>query len=229
MEAVVLAGGRGTRLQSVVSDVPKCMAPVAGKPFLQYLLKALEDNGFRHVILSLGYKHEAVTAWLPDFPTRMRISAVVERQPLLTGGAVRLALTRADEMDVFILNGDTFLCMDYREMLALHRQTKAKATVALKEMSGFDRYGVVDFDKDTLRIAGFKEKRPCRHGFINGGVYLMGNDALTHCPERFSLEKDFFEKVVHDEILTAYCTSGYFIDIGIPEDYARAREDFKRF
>lgn len=227
MEAVILAGGMGTRLRSVVSDVPKCMAPVAGQPFLYYLLSTLEAAGFTQVILSLGYKHEVVEEWLKDYSTTMKISFVVEDKPLFTGGAVRLALTKATEEDVFVLNGDTYLGVDYKEMLRLHRETGAKATLALKEMHDFDRYGVVDCDESTCRISRFREKQHCVSGWINGGVYLIRKDELLNYPEKFSLEKEYFEKIVATEVLSGYRTKDYFIDIGIPEDYNRAQTDFK--
>lgn len=227
MEAVILAGGMGTRLRSVVSDVPKCMAPVAGKPFLYYLLTTLEKAGFTHIILSLGYKHEVIEEWIETFPTAMRISAVTEDHPLFTGGAVKLALTKAEQKEVFILNGDTFLGTDYAGMLQLHRDTQAQATLALKEMHDFDRYGLVAIEAGSNRILQFHEKQFCHSGLINGGVYLLEKDELDSYPEKFSLEKDYFEKTVSTHILSGYISEGYFIDIGIPEDYERAQTDFK--
>lgn len=227
MEAVILAGGMGTRLRSVVADVPKCMAPVAGKPFLYYLLTTLEEAGFTHIILSLGYKHEVIEEWIKAFPTAMKISSVIEEHPLFTGGAVKLALTKAEEKEVFILNGDTFLGTDYTGMLQLHRSTQAKATLALKEMYDFDRYGLVDIQADSHRILQFREKQFCHCGLINGGVYLLEKNELDSYPEKFSLEKDYFEKTVSTHILSGYLSDGYFIDIGIPEDYERAQIDFK--
>lgn len=227
MEAVILAGGMGTRLRSVVSDVPKCMAPVAGKPFLYYLLTTLEEAGFTHIILSLGYKHEVIEEWIQAFRTAMEIETVIEDRPLFTGGAVKLALTKAKEKEVFIFNGDTFLGTDYAGMLLLHRTTAARATVALKEMQDFDRYGVVDIEPATSRILHFREKQFCRSGLINGGVYLLNRDELDSYPDKFSLEKDYFEKTVSTHILSGYISEGYFIDIGIPEDYERAQTDFR--
>lgn len=227
MEAIILAGGMGTRLQSVVSDVPKCMAPVAGKPFLYYLLATLERTGFEHIILSLGYKHEVIEDWLDTLSFSMRISFVIEKEPLGTGGAVRYALPQAEEADVFILNGDTFLGVNYEDMLNLHRQTNAIATLALKQMEKFDRYGVVDTEMISHRIIRFLEKQYCESGLINGGTYLIKKEALDTLPEKFSLEKEFFETKVSTDILSGFLSDGYFIDIGIPEDYIRAQKDFK--
>ena len=225
MECVVLAGGKGTRLRSVVSDLPKCMAPVAGRPFLAWLLDDLREAGFDHIILSLGYKHEAVEAWVATRPDRDSITCVVEEEPLGTGGGVRLALRQAREDTVFILNGDTFFGVDYPAMQAFHRQSGAQATLALKPLRDFDRYGEVTLDGEG-RITAFREKRPCAEGLINGGVYLLQREALAEMPDRFSLEKDYFEPQAESAGLAGFRSEGYFIDIGIPADYARAQRDF---
>ena len=225
MECVVLAGGKGTRLRSVVSDLPKCMAPVAGRPFLAWLLDDLREAGFDHIILSLGYKHEAVEAWVATRPDRDSITCVVEEEPLGTGGGVRLALRQAREDAVFILNGDTFFGVDYPAMQAFHRQSGAQATLALKPLRDFDRYGEVTLDGEG-RITAFREKRPCAEGLINGGVYLLQRDALAEMPERFSLEKDYLEPKEESADLAGFRSESYFIDIGIPADYARAQRDF---
>ena len=189
MECIVLAGGMGTRLRSVVADLPKCMAPVAGRPFLAWLLDDLLEAGFTHIILSLGYRHEAVEAWIGTHPRRACISCVVEQEPLGTGGGVRLALSRAREQSVFILNGDTFFGVDYARMQAFHLSKSCVATLALKPMRNFDRYGEVRCESSG-RITGFREKQPCADGLINGGVYLIQRNALADMPEKFSLEKD---------------------------------------
>jgi D-glycero-alpha-D-manno-heptose 1-phosphate guanylyltransferase len=230
MEAILLAGGMGTRLQSVVQDVPKCMAPVAGKPFLQYLLMALEAADFQHLVLSLGYKHEVVEEWIAGYRTSLKISFVVEDEPLGTGGAVKAALLQTTQPFVFVLNGDTFLALDYRQMLTFHAEQAivsppVAATLALKEMHHFNRYGVVETDTKH-RIVRFREKQACERGWINGGVYLINREVLTGFRDTFSLEKDYFEAVVDSGQLAAFPTQGYFIDIGVPEDYSRAQTDF---
>lgn len=225
MEAVVLAGGMGTRLRSAVPDLPKCMAPVAGRPFLAWLLDDLEAAGFGHIILSLGYRHEAIENWVAERNNQARIDCVVEAEPLGTGGGVRLALQKAEESDVFVLNGDTWFGVDYAAMARFHRRQGLLATLALKPMRDFDRYGEVCCTPDGL-IFAFKEKQACAQGLINGGIYLLQRDALAGCPERFSLERDFFEPLAAEEKLAGFRSEGYFIDIGIPTDYARAQQDF---
>lgn len=126
MECIILAGGLGTRLQSIVSDLPKCMASVAGKPFLHYLLTSLEQKGFNHVILSLGYKHEMVIEWLKTFNTKLKVSWVVEQEPLGTGGALRFASQAMLTDKAFIINGDTYFEVDYLGMMQLHEKQKQK-------------------------------------------------------------------------------------------------------
>lgn len=227
MECIILAGGMGTRLQSVVSDVPKCMAPVAGHPFLYYLITSLIEAGFNHIILALGYKHEIIEEWIEANAFPIHISTVTEETPLGTGGAVRLALSKAETNEVFVLNGDTFFGVRYPEMLGLHKSTQSAITVALKRMEKFDRYGVVDIEQPTSRIQRFNEKQYCESGLINGGVYLINRHELDNFPIKFSLEKDFFETAVRTSTLSGYISEGYFIDIGIPEDYERAQTDFK--
>lgn len=226
MECVILAGGMGTRLRSVVSELPKCMAPVAGKPFLHYIVSSLETFGFDHIIFSLGYKHECIEEWIASLQCSAQIDFVVEEEPLGTGGGVRYALSKAREEDVFVLNGDTFFDVDCADMLALHRSAGAAATIALRPMHDFDRYGTVTLGEDGCSVTAFLEKKHCDDGLINGGVYVIHRDALAALPEKFSMEKDFFEKIVGSGRVAGYVSDGYFIDIGIPSDYGLAQQDF---
>lgn len=227
METIILAGGLGTRLKSVVEDLPKCLAPVAGKPFLYYLLKNLENNNFSHVVLALGYKHKMVEQWLQSFQTDLQITPVVEPEPLGTGGAVKLALTQTSANDVFILNGDTYFDISYTEMLAYHQNIKAETTLALTKKREFNRYGTVEINRQG-RIIQFNEKKFCKAGIINGGTYIISRIALDSFPEKFSLETDYFEKNVSQKQMAGFVADGYFIDIGIPEDYEKAQTDFRK-
>lgn len=227
-EGIVLAGGLGTRLRSVVSDLPKCMAPVAGRPFLHYLLKYMEARRFTRVVLALGYMHETVQQWLTGEKWNFEIYCSLEESPLGTGGAVRQALERTDGDEVYILNGDTFFDVDTDEMARTHRTAGAAATIALKPMTGFSRYGVVETTPQG-RITAFREKKYCPCGQINGGVYLVDKKSrlLDFPSERFSFETDILQQRVKDCLLAGYASDGYFIDIGIPEDYEKADADFK--
>ena len=226
MECIVLAGGLGTRLRGVVGDLPKCLAPVAGRPFLGWMLDNLELCGFDHIILSLGFGSDAVQAFLAQRTSRTGIECVVEREPLGTGGAIRLALTRAREESVFVINGDTWFDLSFREMLETHRESGATATLALKPMRDFDRYGTVSLGEDGRTVEAFHEKAPCAEGLINGGIYLLRRDALEALPEKFSMEREWLEPQVASGCLASYVSDGYFLDIGIPEDYQRAQADF---
>ena len=145
MEVIVLAGGLGTRLRSVVSEVPKCMAPIDGKPFLQYLLNYLDSFDVSRVILSVGYLREVVFSWVRDHKQNYSfdIEFAVEKEPLGTGGGIALALSFAKEDNILIINGDTFFNVDLESFYAEHIHSGNKISIALKPMSDFDRYGNV--------------------------------------------------------------------------------------
>lgn len=222
MEAIILAGGLGTRLREEVGELPKALAPVNGKPFLEYVLDYLETQFVDKVVLSLGYRHEAIIEWLKNKAFTFKVSWVIEREPLGTGGGIRRALQKCSAQQVFVLNGDTLFKVDLRAMANL-ADAQTEAVIALKAMRNFDRYGAVTLGPDH-RITGFTEKRPMGEGLINGGIYLINVAAagLKEFPERFSFEKDYLEKTSGQ--LKGLVSDGLFIDIGIPEDYKLARQ-----
>jgi len=228
MECIILAGGLGTRLQSVVQDVPKCMAPVNGKPFLHFLFDYAEQQGCTRIILSLGYKYKQVTDLLKTQQRPFTIDYVIEAEPLGTGGGIQLALQKATEQHIVVLNGDTMFRAPLQQMMQFHLQHHADTTVALKPMQNFDRYGVVKTD-NTGRITAFEEKKPQAEGLINGGIYIIDKDELAakKLPEKFSFEKDYFEAFVQEGKMFGYLSDGYFIDIGIPSDYEQVQKDFE--
>lgn len=221
MEVVILAGGLGTRLRSVVEDVPKCMAPVAGKPFLAHLLDYLEGQFVDHVILSLGYKSEVVIEWLRGKAFTFKISWVIEKVPLGTGGGIQLALQKSTQNEVFVINGDTYFPVSLRSLKAV-AATDTALVVALKSMKNFDRYGSVVLNAEN-DIVAFKEKQPLQEGLINGGTYLLFQNKLNintyEAP--FSFEQQILERVQEKK---GAVVAVPFIDIGIPEDYAIAQE-----
>ncbi|WP_415945548.1 nucleotidyltransferase family protein [Selenomonas montiformis] len=224
-EAIVLAGGFGTRLRQVVSDVPKPMAPMdeKGTPFLAFVLDTLAAQGITHVVLSVGYLASVIQEYFGAAYNGMRLSYVREDSPLGTGGAVKKALQACQHDVVFVLNGDTYFDVDLVAMKKEHLRSKADFTLAAREMHDFDRYGALEIDKQG-RILRFGEKKYCAAGFINGGVYCLQRNLLDDVqPEVFSLEKDFLEKEIEQVHVQAYPSAGYFIDIGIPEDYQKAR------
>jgi len=222
-ECIILAGGFGTRLQSVVNDRPKCLATIKNNPFLTYLLSYLEQQEVQHVVLSLGYKHELVEEWLLGHQSALRITTAVEKEPLGTGGGIKLALQQTSDSSVFVVNGDTFFPIQLERLRHIHQNDGFKATLALKPLRDFDRYGSVELE--SQHITAFHEKQFCANGLINGGVYLIQRHILDHLPEKFSFEKDFLEKEIHHNTIGGYVEDTYFIDIGVPEDYERAQKE----
>ncbi len=227
-QCIILAGGLGTRLRSAVADLPKCMAPVADKPFLYWVITYLQQQKVTSFVLSLGYMHEVIEAYIKkDFPD-VDIIFSVENEPLGTGGAIHLAMQLCKEENVFVVNGDTLFETNNENLLAQHLAKESKCTLALKPMSNFDRYGVVKTDSNK-NIISFEEKRYQQTGLINGGVYLINRHSFLQekFPQKFSFEKDYLEKYVSEIIMIGVQDEGYFIDIGIPEDFAKANKEIK--
>lgn len=222
-ECIVLAGGLGTRLRSVVADKPKCMAPVGKHPFLYYLLKYLQEQGITHVILSLGYKSEQVIDWCKEANLDIEISFVIEEEPLGTGGGILLAMSKVKGNAFFITNGDTFFGVPLNELYNFHRQKQSALSLALKPMYQFERYGSVELDEND-RITAFLEKQFREEGLINGGIYLTSKQYLQSLglPQQFSFEKEVLEK---SKALYGFISDTYFIDIGVPDDYARVQTE----
>lgn len=223
-EAIVLAGGFGTRLAHVVPDVCKPMAPVAGRPFLRFIMDQLAAAGFDRAVVADGYRREQIEGFFGSAYRGMAVEYSPEDTPLFTGGAVKRALGRCQSDWVFVLNGDTWLDFDFAALEAVVSDAPkdASAVIAVKRMHDFERYGTVDVDADGT-LTAFHEKRPCEEGLINAGVYLLRRDALDDMPEKFSLESDFFERVVGGGSLRAVECAGGFIDIGVPGDYELAQ------
>jgi D-glycero-alpha-D-manno-heptose 1-phosphate guanylyltransferase len=228
LEAIILAGGLGTRLQGVIGAQPKCMAPVDGKPFLAHLFEYADRQKCTRVILSLGYKHKVVIDWLETQEQYFELDYVIEDEPLGTGGGILAAMEQAETDDVVVLNGDTMFLADLREQMKFHNTNKSTTTLALKEMHDFDRYGIVNTNAAGL-ITSFEEKQYRKTGLINGGVYIINREHFLakQLPEKFSFEKDYLERFIGEKKFYGYASGTYFIDIGIPADYARAQEDFK--
>lgn len=227
-ECIILAGGLGTRLQSVVSDVPKCMAQVAGVPFLKHIFDYLEKEKFEHIILALGYKAEIITDWVQNQNRPFQISFVIEEEALGTGGAIKFAFSKVKGERALVLNGDTFFDINTESLYNFHQTKKADISIALKPMKDFDRYGSVDCNEQH-RIMQFNEKKQLSEGIINGGVYLI-NKALFNSlvlPDKFSFEKDILEAKINDLNIYGLVFDNYFIDIGIPSDFEKANIDFK--
>jgi D-glycero-alpha-D-manno-heptose 1-phosphate guanylyltransferase len=222
MEAIILAGGLGTRLRSVIANIPKAMAPVAGRPFLEILLNMLSQKGFSKVILSLGYMAEKISGYFGNHYESLNLEYVIEDTALGTGGAIRLAMTVCEKDHVFVFNGDTYIDL---EVESIEQQWKINQNliVVCKEMMDTSRYGLVIADDNIVRK--FAEKRVHGPGIINAGCYLLNKNTLINFPlnQPFSFENDFLKYVVESETVEMYLTKSQFIDIGIPEDYKRAQ------
>lgn len=222
MEAIVLAGGFGTRLRQVVADVPKPMAPIAGRPFLEILLGSLERKGFARVVLSLGFMAEKISDHFGARFAAMDVAYVVEDAPLGTGGAIRLALEACTQDHVFVFNGDTYLDLEVQS-LEQRWQAKRHQVVVGRQVPDTTRYGRLVVDGGC--ITGFAEKGISGPGLINAGCYVLAADALARFPlnQPFSIETDYLVPEVTSGTVDVFVTEGMFIDIGIPEDYARAQ------
>ncbi|WP_139453830.1 D-glycero-D-manno-heptose 1-phosphate guanosyltransferase [Campylobacter armoricus] len=214
MQAIVLAGGLGTRLKSVVQDLPKPMAPINGKPFLAFVLEYLKKQGITEIVLSVSYKYELIQEYFKDEFDGMKIYYNIEKELLGTGGAIKDAL-KFIQNQAFVLNGDTIFDIDLKKLVL----NDSKICITLKQMQNFDRYGTVNVDDQGI-VTSFEEKVFKKQGLINGGIYLLKKDIF----DEFDLEKKFsFEEFlqINYKILKIQTQifDDYFIDIGIPQDY----------
>ena len=225
-EAIILAGGLGTRLRAAVPDLPKCMATVAGRPFLFHVINQLRSQGIEKFVFSLGYKHEMIESYLKEEFATLSYQCVIEKEPLGTGGAIQLACTVAIEKNVVVVNGDTMFRANLHLPTHFHISEMAECTVLLKPMQNINRYGIVETNEKHL-ITAFKEKQHYDNANINAGVYLLdvGKFLDEEFPEKFSFEKDYLEKFFGTRRIYGLVQDAYFIDIGIPEDYSRAQEE----
>ncbi len=228
MQAVILAGGLGTRLRSVISDVPKPLAPVHDQPFLAYQIAYLRHQGIRDFVLCVGYLREHIMAFFEDGARwGVRIRYAVETTLLGTAGALRNAQSLI-EGPFLALNGDSFLELDYDALLLFHHKRKkhfpaTMGTLALRRVEDAGRFGTVRLN-GSGRILAFREKtgEPAP-AWINGGVYLLEPDVLERIPphRKISIEREIFPALLETgELLFGYPVNGYFVDIGTPEGYA---------
>ena len=229
---IILAGGFGTRLQKVVSDVPKPMAQINGEPFLNYQLNYLKYFGIKTIIFSTGYLAEKISDYYKTNFNGLTISYSHETSPLGTGGGIRLAIDKTTDEEVLVLNGDSFFDLNIEQFYKLHKTANSATSLALRNVSDASRYGTIIKNTEN-KIISFKEKNGnVNEGIINGGVYILNkNNFIKHTPatKNFSIEKDFFETKINNQTIFGFEFNGYFIDIGIPEDYLKAQHDFKEF
>lgn len=226
MEAIILAGGLGTRLRSIVDDIPKPMAPINGKPFLEYIIKYLSRNNVDRIILSVGYKWQIIKEYFGYKYENIELVYSVEDEPLGTGGALKKAMSKANNEEVYIVNGDTFFDINLKD---LKLNSDSKLTLSLKKMKKFDRYGHVKTGSQGNVIA-FEEKGYCESGEINGGIYLSSKLIFDgfELHDKFSFE-EFIQNNFTDLKIFAKSFEDYFIDIGIPKDYKKAQDELKDY
>lgn len=230
IDAVILAGGLGTRLKGIAPDLPKVLMPVDGKPFLEILLRVLDRSGrVGKVVLAVGHMADKVVERYRDSASfGFGIAFSVEKALLGTGGAIRLALEQAESEDVLVLNGDSFAEVDYGELLAAHGKRKAALTLVVREVPDAGRYGTVSMDRDG-RVLSFEEKKEgSGPGFINAGVYLFRRRLFDGVEKGkvLSMEKDLLPSFL-DKPVYGFVSRGKFIDIGIPETYRASAEYLK--
>lgn len=234
MQAILLCGGMGTRLRSVVSDRPKPMADICGKPFLQYLLEMLRDKGITEVIFALGYMGEMIEEYFQDGSAfGLKIAYSYEEDPLGTGGAIRNALPKIMEEEVLVLNADTYFPMDYQGLYRFHQENDGDFSLATRAVPDISRYGAVRRDA-AGRILAWNEKledggQPLA-GEINGGIYVMKKSLIAEIPEgKQSLEQDCVPKWLSEgKRIFGLPFDGYFMDIGIPKDYQQFITDVEQ-
>ena len=234
MQAILLCGGMGTRLRSVVSDRPKPMADICGKPFLQYLLEMLRDKGITEVIFALGYMGEMIEEYFQDGSAfGLKIAYSYEEDPLGTGGAIRNALPKIMEEEVLVLNADTYFPMDYQGLYRFHQENDGDFSLATRAVPDISRYGAVRRDA-AGRILAWNEKledggQPLA-GEINGGIYVMKKSLIAEIPEgKQSLEQDCIPKWLSEgKRIFGLPFDGYFMDIGIPKDYQQFITDVEQ-
>lgn len=228
MQAIILTGGLGTRLRSVVQHLPKTMAPIQEKPFLAYLLHYLKTQGVTQVCLSVHYLHEHITQYFEQHACGINIQYIVEDVPLGTGGAFLNAFQQlAPKKSFFLLNGDSFLKINYASLFKTHQTAHAYLTMAVCHQPNCYRYGAVQIKNH--HIVGFKEKGESGPGLISAGLAVIHPRLLDQIPPLpsppFSFEQDVLLPYAHIIQPRAFIADDYFIDIGIPEDYERAQKE----
>jgi D-glycero-alpha-D-manno-heptose 1-phosphate guanylyltransferase len=228
-KAVILAGGLGTRLKGLLGEIPKPMAPISHLPFLHYLLNYLSRQGIKEVFLCVGFRHEVIVQYFGDYFRGMKIYYTVEKELLGTGGAIMPVLTKWKE-PFFLLNGDTFFEADLKSFSEAFFKENPLASLSLKPVCNQDRYGAVQLEGQ--RITAFTEKKFIESGWINAGVSILTPEIFQGktTGDVFSYEKNLFEEKASTHFLQGYIQDKYFIDIGIPTDYAKAQKEIpKRF
>lgn len=221
-EAIVLAGGLGTRLRPVFHNGPKPMAPIGGRPFLEILLNSFSKKRFSRVILSLGYKANTIVDHFGKNFNGLDLIYAIEDQALGTGGAIRLAMSKCNSNQVYIFNGDTYLDLEIDD-IEHEWNTHHTPIIVGRKVADAKRYGTME--TKGRRVIRFSEKTNTGPSIINAGAYLLKRTQLDEYKinQPFSFEYDYLTHAVKSSPFHIFITHGQFIDIGIPEDYMRAQ------
>ena len=225
-EVIILAGGLGTRLASTIIEIPKCLAPVSGKPFLHYVITHLKKQGIEKFIFALSYKSQDIINYIRSEHPELKVEFSMEEEPLGTGGAIKKACVLLQDKTVLVVNGDTLFSININKLNLFHDMCGADCTLSLVSMHHFERFGTVELNKD-YSIKSFKEKQRCEAGLINGGVYALHAKRFLEedLHRKFSFEKEYLEKHYNKRRMFGVIQNEYFIDIGTPEDYAKAQKE----
>jgi D-glycero-alpha-D-manno-heptose 1-phosphate guanylyltransferase len=230
-EAILLAGGFGTRLKHIVNEMPKPMAPINGIPFLSFVMEQLATAGIQHVVISTGYLHEKIESFYQHSYKNIKISYAHETEPLGTGGAIMFSLKKTSTNDILILNGDTLFKIDFKRFDSFYQKQKIMLAVALRKTDDLSRYGSVSININHKIIAFAEKNQIHKGGLINGGIYLLNKYWFEklNTPKTFSFEKEILEKLYGENDFYGLPFDKYFIDIGIPQDYRRAQIELPLF
>ena len=222
MKAIILAGGKGKRLRSIINDIPKPMAPIKGIPFLEYLILQLKKQNIKDLIFSTGYKGSIIKNYFQDGDNwDINIEYSEEDKPLGTGGALRKAGELIDDEQFIVMNGDSFFDIEFKQLISFHEDKQAVATISLAYVETIERYGQVDIGNDG-EVTKFNEKGSSGSpGYINGGIYILNSEIINKIPfGQVSLETEVFPNLTNDGLFGVKFKR-FFIDIGKPEEYQR--------
>ena len=222
-QAIILAGGRGTRLGALCEHQPKPLMSVAGIPFLQHIVENLRRFGITDIVISVGYLGDQIEEYFSSGKQfGVDIRYVIEQEPLGTGGALAFAKPKLDS-HFFVVNGDTLFDINFHDLALCHFNDHRLVSMALRRVEDSSRYGSIVLEDNT--IVDFGEKQVGKEGIINGGVYIISRDALDLLPSApCSLEHDLFPKLAQSRQLGGVVYDGFFIDIGIPESLRTAQK-----
>ncbi len=225
-DMIILAGGFGTRIQTVSKDIPKSLLPVGKRVFLDYILDWLAEYEIKRVILSLFHKSEQFLSYIEKHKFDFEIIPIIEPEPLGTGGAVKYVLENIEVSNPFgVVNGDTLFDFDLTDMVNSFERLSSSTMIGLSHVNRPDRYGTVRFDEKTNKALSFDEKIMGGSGWINNGCYLFRTDVFREFDGEFSMEKDFFPGLVKAKELFVHPVRGKFLDIGIPAGYNKIVEN----